>query len=111
VRCAVICAAMLCLRSTFIYFYPFCTCTCTSFTTTTHITGGDITVTNENLPEYLDAQLQYRTMVRVNEQLAEFLKGMLMRVLCRVVLCCVVACCILAVRFSLFGNAVRCDLV
>ena len=32
-------------------------------------------MTNENLPEYLDAQLKYRTMGRINEQLAEFLKG------------------------------------
>lgn len=37
--------------------------------------GGDITVTNENLPEYLEAQCKYRTMGRIKDQLLEFLKG------------------------------------
>ena len=40
-----------------------------------------MTVTNENLPEYLDAQLQYRTLGRIDQQLAEFLKGMCIAVL------------------------------
>jgi hypothetical protein len=37
--------------------------------------GSDISVTNENLPDYLDAQLKYRTMTRIQDQLAELLKG------------------------------------
>jgi len=37
--------------------------------------GGDKSVENDNLPEYLDEQLKYRTMYRIKEQLAEFLKG------------------------------------
>lgn len=37
--------------------------------------GGEVTVDNNNLPEYLDAQLKYRTMTRIQPQLAEFLKG------------------------------------
>lgn len=37
--------------------------------------GGEITVDNNNLPEYLDEQLKYRTMGRIQPQLAEFLKG------------------------------------
>ncbi len=37
--------------------------------------GADMAVDNDNLPDYLIAQLQYRLMNRVNEQLKEFLKG------------------------------------
>jgi E3 ubiquitin-protein ligase NEDD4 len=37
--------------------------------------GGDLTVDNANLPEYLDEQLKYRTLTRIQPQLAEFLKG------------------------------------
>ena len=37
--------------------------------------GADMAVDNSNLPDYLIAQLQYRLMNRVNEQLKEFLKG------------------------------------
>ncbi|KAJ1424691.1 hypothetical protein B484DRAFT_331127 [Ochromonadaceae sp. CCMP2298] len=37
--------------------------------------GGDMTVDNANLADYLDAQLKYRTMYRIKDQLAEFLKG------------------------------------
>jgi hypothetical protein len=37
--------------------------------------GGEVTVDNKNLPDYLDAQLKYRTMHRVQLQLTEFLKG------------------------------------
>jgi hypothetical protein len=37
--------------------------------------GTDITVTNENLPQYLEAQLKYRTLGRVRSQLAELLRG------------------------------------
>jgi E3 ubiquitin-protein ligase NEDD4 len=37
--------------------------------------GGDLTVDNNNLPEYLDEQLKYRTLTRIQPQLAEFLKG------------------------------------
>jgi hypothetical protein len=37
--------------------------------------GTNISVTNENLPQYLEAQFQYRTLTRVQEQLAAFLEG------------------------------------
>lgn len=37
--------------------------------------GSEITVDNKNLPEYLDAQLKYRTMYRIANQLSEFLRG------------------------------------
>jgi E3 ubiquitin-protein ligase NEDD4 len=37
--------------------------------------GGDLTVDNSNLPDYLDEQLKYRTLTRIQPQLAEFLKG------------------------------------
>lgn len=37
--------------------------------------GTDITVTNDNLPQYLEAQLKYRTLGRVRSQLAELLRG------------------------------------
>lgn len=37
--------------------------------------GTDITVTNENLPQYLEAQLKYRTLGRVRAQLVELLRG------------------------------------
>jgi len=37
--------------------------------------GSEIAVDNRNLPEYLDAQLKYRTMHRIQLQLAELLKG------------------------------------
>jgi len=37
--------------------------------------GSEIPVDNSNLPEYLDAQLKYRTMYRIQLQLAELLKG------------------------------------
>ena len=37
--------------------------------------GADITVTNSNLPHYLESQLKYRTLTRVKNQLAELLRG------------------------------------
>jgi len=37
--------------------------------------GSEITVDNKNLPEYLDAQLKYRTMYRISNQLSELLRG------------------------------------
>lgn len=37
--------------------------------------GSDITVDNKNLPDYLDEQLKYRTLGRINRQILEFLKG------------------------------------
>lgn len=37
--------------------------------------GADITVDNDNLAEYLDLQLKYRTLDRIKVQLAEFVKG------------------------------------
>lgn len=37
--------------------------------------GGEINVENANLPAYLEAQLKYRTLGRINNQLLEFLKG------------------------------------
>mmetsp|Transcript_79857 Transcript_79857/g.156606 ORF Transcript_79857/g.156606 Transcript_79857/m.156606 type:complete len:259 (+) Transcript_79857:1419-2195(+) len=37
--------------------------------------GGDITVDNSNLPEYLDTQLKYRTLTRIEPQLTELLRG------------------------------------
>jgi E3 ubiquitin-protein ligase NEDD4 len=37
--------------------------------------GSNIDVTDKNLAEYLDAQLQYRTVHRIEKQLREFLKG------------------------------------
>ena len=56
-------------------FSYFISCFFHTFFLSLNNIGGDITVTNENLPEYLDAQLQYRTMNRISDQLAEFLKG------------------------------------
>ena len=37
--------------------------------------GGDIDVTGENLPEYMEAMLQYKLMGRVKPQLNELLLG------------------------------------
>jgi E3 ubiquitin-protein ligase NEDD4 len=37
--------------------------------------GADITVTNDNLASYLEAQLKYRLVDRVKNQLKEFLRG------------------------------------
>lgn len=37
--------------------------------------GQDITVDNDNLPQYLDEQLKYRTLGRIQMQLLEFCKG------------------------------------
>lgn len=37
--------------------------------------GTDMTVDNKNLPAYLEAQLRYRMMNRVRQQLAELLRG------------------------------------
>jgi hypothetical protein len=37
--------------------------------------GEDITVTNDNLHQYLQEQLKYRLLGRIREQLREFLKG------------------------------------
>ena len=37
--------------------------------------GANKSVTNSNLPEYLEAQLQYRLMKKINAQLLEMLKG------------------------------------
>ena len=37
--------------------------------------GSDMTVTNANLPKYLEAQLRYRLLGRVNKQLLEMLRG------------------------------------
>jgi HECT-domain (ubiquitin-transferase) len=34
-----------------------------------------LSVTNENLPQYLEAQLKYRLMTRIHMQLTEFLRG------------------------------------
>ena len=37
--------------------------------------GGDVTVDSTNLADYLDAQMKYRTLHRIETQLAEMLKG------------------------------------
>ena len=37
--------------------------------------GSNVAVEESNLPEYLDAQLKYRTMDRIKDQLAELVKG------------------------------------
>jgi len=37
--------------------------------------GGDITVDDKNLPDYLDAQCKYRTLDRINAQMLELLRG------------------------------------
>lgn len=37
--------------------------------------GSEITVDNDNLPQYLDEQCKYRTLGRFEEQLLEFCKG------------------------------------